>query len=207
REARAPDELPQGITEVLYQRLHRPSASMHSMMPRGFRVREAPSLYNAFSFMMPTPSRQVFLAVFAVAAIARGAEPSKGAALVAERCLKCHNASVPMSGLSLASAADAGKGGLHGPAIVPGKPDESVMMAMISGEKPKMPLNAPPLSATQVGEIRSWIERGAPWPEELRANRKPADRKDELWSLKPLQKSSVPQLDWRWVRTPIDASI
>ena len=114
------------------------------MIPCGFGVREAPALYNAFSLTMLTPSRQVFLAAFAVAAIVRGAEPPKAAAIVAERCLKCHNASVRMSGLSLASAADAKKGGLHGPAIVPGKPEESLMVRMISaekpGEKPRMPM-------------------------------------------------------------------
>ena len=43
-------------------------------------------------------------------AIARAAEPPKAAAILAEHCLKCHNSSVRMSGLSLASAADAKKG-------------------------------------------------------------------------------------------------
>src|SRR3954454_17107908 len=40
----------------------------------------------------------------------------KAAATLEEKCLKCHNPSVRMGGLSLASAADAQKGGAHGPA-------------------------------------------------------------------------------------------
>jgi mono/diheme cytochrome c family protein len=126
-------------------------------------------VYNAFSLVMPFPSRQVFLAAFAVAMAARGAEPPKAAVIVAERCLKCHNASVRMSGLSLASAADARKGGLHGPAIVPGKPEESLIVRMISaekpGEKPRMPMQGTPLSEAEVAEIRGWIAQGAVWPE------------------------------------------
>ena len=118
---------------------------------------------------MLSPSRQVFLAVFAVAVIARGAEPSKGAAIVAERCLKCHNASVRMSGLSLASAADARKGGVHGPAIVPGKPDESLLVRMISAKNQaksrRCRCRARRSRRREVAEIRSWIEQGAPWPE------------------------------------------
>jgi hypothetical protein len=146
-----------------------------------------------------------------MASFAGADELPKAAAILEENCLKCHNSSVKMSGLSLASAADARKGGLHGPAIVPGKPDESILLRMISGDKPKMPMQGTPLSAAQVAEIRNWIEQGAPWPEELRANR-PADRqpdvkKSALWSLRPLTTPPVPRLESSWARTPIDAFV
>ena len=105
----------------------------------------------------------------AVVPIARAAEPPKAAAILAEHCLKCHNSSVRMSGLSLASAADAKKGGLHGPAIVAGKPDESLLIRMITGEKPgekpQMPMQSAPLSPAEVAEIRTWIEQGAILPD------------------------------------------
>src|SRR5437899_967689 len=121
-------------------------------------------LYNALSFVMLSSSRHAaFLVGFSVAAIA--ADPPKATVILAENCQKCHNASVRMGGLSLAAAADAAKGGLHGAAIVPGKPEESLLVRMISGEKPKMPMQGRPLSPEQVTEIRTWIAQGAVWPE------------------------------------------
>src|SRR4029077_19426930 len=103
------------------------------------------------------------------------------------------------SGLSLASGADMKQGGTQGPAIVPGKPDESLLIRMISGEKPKMPLASQPLSKEQVAEIRSWIEQGAPWPAQT--------GNEEWWSLQALRKPAVPDVQSDWVRTPIDAFI
>jgi hypothetical protein len=157
-------------------------------------------LYNAVSFVML--SRQLFLVALAVVSIARAAEPPKAAAILAEHCLKCHNSSVRMSGLSLATSADARKGGLHGAAIVPGKPDESLMVSMITGgkpgEKPKMPLQSAPLSPAEVAEIRTWIEHGALLPDAPVTG----SGKAALWSLQPLRKPAVPGKG-----NPIDAFV
>jgi Protein of unknown function (DUF1549)/Protein of unknown function (DUF1553)/Planctomycete cytochrome C len=153
--------------------------------------------------MMLFTSRHVLLAALAITSIARAAEPSKAVAILAERCLKCHNSSPRMSGLSLASAADAKKGGLHGPAIVPGKPEESLLLGMISGDKPKMPMGDAPLSLAQVAEIRAWIEQGALWTDAPSAG----SPKAALWSLQPLTKPPVPHSESRATRNPIDAFI
>ena len=153
--------------------------------------------------MMLCSSRHVILAALAVTTIARAADPPKAVVVLAERCLKCHNASPRMSGLSLASAADARKGGLHGPAIVPGKPEQSLLLGMISGDKPKMPMGDAPLSPAQVAEIRTWIEQGAQWPDAPTAG----SGKAALWSLQPLTKPTVPQSESRGARNPIDAFV
>jgi cytochrome c553 len=160
-------------------------------------------MYNAVSFVMLSSSRHGFLAIFAVAALAGAAEPPKAATILAERCLKCHNASVRMSGLSLASAADARKGGLHGPAIVAGKPEESLLVRMISGEKPKMPMGGAPLSPAETMEIRTWIEQGAIWPDAPAAG----SGKAALWSLQPLKKPPVPSMESRPLGNAIDAFV
>jgi cytochrome c551/c552 len=152
--------------------------------------------------MLP-PIVRALIGVFLALSFAGAADLLKVTAILEEHCLKCHNSSVKMSGLSLASAADAGKGGQHGPVIVPGKPDESAVVRMISGAKPKMPMQGTPLSAEQVAVIRAWIEDGAHWPDDLRVDR----NKAELWSLKPLSKPAVPRSDSPWVRTDIDAFV
>src|SRR4051794_14440637 len=123
--------------------------------------------------MHPAPMLSRALAISAlIASLSSAADLPKAAALLEQHCLKCHNATIKMSGLSLLSLADATKGGIHGPAIVPGKPDDSNLIRMISGDKPKMPMQAAPLSPADVAEIRNWIAAGAPWPENLRATPK-----------------------------------
>jgi len=174
--------------------------------PRHFDNRNqgaAPPLYSACSLVMLIPLRSAAIGALIAASVPGATDLPKAAEILETHCLRCHNSSARMSGLSLATAADARNGGLHGPAIVPGKPDESLLIQMISGEKPKMPMQSPPLTGAQVAEIRSWIEQGAPWPEELRADRKKAD----LWSLRPLRKVEVPTAESAWVRTPIDAFV
>ena len=47
------------------------------------------------------------------------------------------------------------KGGDGGPAIVPGKPDESLLLEMISGDKPAMPQKSKPLSREEVKQF--WL--------------------------------------------------
>src|SRR5690349_3317227 len=153
-------------------------------------------------FMFPAIRNLVFGAAFCrISAIA--AEPPKAPAILQARCLQCHNAATRSSGLSLVSLAEARKGGLHGPAIVPGKPDESNLVRMISGEKPKMPVGGAPLSAAEVAEIREWIAGGAVWAGELGV----VSRKDDLWSLRPVIKPPVPHSQSSWVRTPIDSFV
>ena len=53
------------------------------------------------------------------------------------------------------------KGGDSGPAIIPGKPADSLIVQMIVGEKPEMPRQAEPLPKTQIDLITRWIAEGA----------------------------------------------
>lgn len=89
---------------------------------------------------------------------------SRIAPILERRCLHCHDDSTHKANLSLASASSALKGGDGGPAIVPGKPDESLLLTLISGDKPAMPRKDKPLSREEVAGIRKWIESGAAWP-------------------------------------------
>jgi hypothetical protein len=117
-------------------------------------------------------------------------------ALLAARCRGCHNDQLRSSQLSLTSAESFRKGGTRGAAVVPGKPAESLLLKLVSGGPPRMPLNGPPLSASEIETIRQWIAQGAAWSEP-----------ETWWSLKPLAKPSVPSIDSPWIRTPIDAFV
>jgi hypothetical protein len=131
----------------------------------------------------------------------------KVAPIFEKRCVHCHSGVSPKGGFALTTAAGVLKGGDGGPAIVPGKPDESLLLGMIGGDSPEMPRQEKPLSPAEVAAIRDWVKRGAPWPAGLvLEDRRTASQ--GWWALEPLARPRVPAVrDSGWVRTPIDAFI
>lgn len=104
-------------------------------------------------------------------------------AVIETNCLRCHNATSHLGGLSLASEKDLHKGGTHGAVILPGNSRQSGLLRMITGEKPQMPLGGKALPATEVAVIREWIDAGAKWPPGLTLGAA------TWWSLAPLPQS------------------
>ena len=106
-------------------------------------------------------------------------------------CVRCHQGEKPKGGLSLVERRFVLAGGESGPAIVPGKPDESLLLDNVSGDKPEMPKDGPKLTAAEVAVLRRWIAAGAPWPDGmLLTDKRPIDR--HWWSLEPLAHPAVP---------------
>jgi hypothetical protein len=82
-------------------------------------------------------------------------------------CAVCHNDRVVQGGLSLASRAGALKGGVSGPALVPGEGASSLLikrLGVVPGLQ-RMPMGLPPLTETEIATLRAWIDAGAPWPD------------------------------------------
>jgi hypothetical protein len=85
--------------------------------------------------------------------------------LLVQRCIKCHGTKKAESDLRLDALATAIKGGDSGPAIVPGKPDESLIIKAVRHEGDlKMPPNGK-LNDLEVAALVRWIQSGAVWPE------------------------------------------
>lgn len=88
-------------------------------------------------------------------------------AIFARSCQSCHNAKDHKGELTLESYEALMKGGENGPAIVPGKPEESLLLQQIEHRtKPFMP---PPkkgkkLEESELGVVRDWIKAGAHGP-------------------------------------------
>ena len=76
-------------------------------------------------------------------------------------CSGCHQPAKLGSNLLLTTHAGMLKGGDGGPSVIAGKPDVSLLVQMIVGEKPEMPRQAEPLPASQVEIIKRWIAEGA----------------------------------------------
>ncbi len=123
------------------------------------------------------------------------------------RCVSCHHGEKPKGGLSLTTRAGLLAGGESGPAIVPGKSDEGVLIEYVSGEKPEMPKNGAALTAAQVASLREWIDSGAQWPADLvlqDAQRAGPD----WWAFQPIRRPDHPKVKNRaWVRNPVDAFV
>ena len=110
--------------------------------------------------------------IFAVAvASATAATPeseffeSKIRPVLARRCYGCH-AENATAGLRVDSRAGLLKGGKSGPAIRPGRPDESILLHALQGVKGRMGM--PPagsrLEPHEVEALTQWVAMGAPWP-------------------------------------------
>jgi formylglycine-generating enzyme required for sulfatase activity len=92
--------------------------------------------------------------------------------LLESACLSCHGPEKPKGKLSLVTRAGALKGGDDGPALVPGKPTESLLYTSTVRPVDHDDLMPPsnkggPLPKAQTELLRLWIEQGAPWPDEV----------------------------------------
>lgn len=107
-------------------------------------------------------------------------------------CLDCHShqAGKLKGGLTLDSRSGWVTGGDSGPAVVPGKPDESLLIKAVRHRDND--LKMPPdkkLSDTHIALLEEWIKRGAPDPRVLDPAKKVMST--EWWATQPLVKPNV----------------
>ncbi|HHM13037.1 MAG TPA: DUF1549 domain-containing protein, partial [Planctomycetaceae bacterium] len=130
--------------------------------------------------------------------------------LLVRRCLSCHGENKQESGLRLDAREHALKGGESGPAIVEGKPDESLLIEAVRYESLEMPPEQR-LSESEVRTLEEWIRRGVPWPDgpqaSLRRSRghdfTPAER--SYWAFQPVRAWPTPAVrNLSWCRNAID---
>ncbi|MBX9628003.1 MAG: PSD1 and planctomycete cytochrome C domain-containing protein [Gemmataceae bacterium] len=134
------------------------------------------------------------LAWAASAAPARAADFEKDVRpLLAARCGSCHGEKKQKGHLRLDLRADALKGGEGGPAIVPGKPDQSPLLRRVASrdDGEMMPPTGDRLSDKEVAVLREWTEAGAKWPDDGSAADTFAAAKGH-WAFIPPKKADVP---------------
>jgi len=122
------------------------------------------------------------------------------------RCQNCHGAERQSGGLRVDSLAALLKGGKGGPSLVPGKPEQSLLLKAIAHQQgaPKMPPSGK-LAARQIAEVSQWIAEGAAWPS-IKAQAA-ADRAKH-WAFQPVRRPAIPTVKNRaWVKSPIDAFV
>jgi hypothetical protein len=135
--------------------------------------------------------------------------------ILAERCLECHSAEKKVKGgLHLDSRAGWVKGGDTGPALVPGKPEESLLVTAIRWKD--RDLEMPPkkrLPAEEAAVLEEWVKLGAPDPREgvvvaKKQHGLTIEEGKKFWSYAPVQKPAVPAVkDTAWPRSDVDRFI
>ncbi len=89
--------------------------------------------------------------------------------ILANQCVSCHGPEQKKGGLDLTRRSTALAGGESGSAIVPGVPDDSLVVDKIAeGEMPPKR----PLAREQVAAVRDWVKAGAVYESEPLASRR-----------------------------------
>ena len=132
--------------------------------------------------------------------------------MLVSHCYECHSAGAAArgklkAGLLLDSKEGTLKGGESGPAVVAGKPDDSLLIAALKHDGLEMPPKGQ-LPDEIVDHFVAWVKMGAPDPRvggtvvasteiDIEAGR-------SHWSFQPLQTQVPPAIDHAWIRTPVD---
>jgi len=133
-----------------------------------------------------------------------------------DRCIKCHGPKKQSSSLRLDSRESVLKGGESGPAVVPAKPEESLLIQAVSHTH--LELEMPPdgkLPEPAIAALRQWVALGAPWPVDAakgtgpaRASTSSAGDSGAHWAFQPIRPAAPPPVkDQDWVRSPADAFV
>jgi len=132
--------------------------------------------------------------------------------ILVARCQECHGPVKQESGLALTSRAATLAGGFGGPAVVPGKPDASLLVDAIRYDDLQMPPDGR-LADEEIAALEQWVRDGAAWTpggdgpvlgdqEAILAAAR------QHWAFQPLHLPPVPEVRLRQrVRTPVDAFI
>jgi len=85
------------------------------------------------------------------------------APILVDKCGNCHDAQRASGGLCLENFAALERGGRTGPLLVPGNPNNSLLMARLTAPNPmqRMPRNDEPLTQEELRKIATWIAAGA----------------------------------------------
>jgi hypothetical protein len=87
---------------------------------------------------------------------------SRVAPILKKRCLPCHNDELKNGNISFLDRSSLLKGGVRGPAIVPGRPEESVLIEALRHEGELQMPPGPKLPRREIRVLTEWIRRGAP---------------------------------------------
>jgi len=136
--------------------------------------------------------------------------------LLVAHCYDCHSTDAPelKAALYVDSREGMLKGGDSGPAVIVGKPAESLLIDAVKYKSVEMPPKRK-LSKPQIAALEKWVEMGAPWPQ---VTSTPGVRqaspeidwtqaKAAHWAWQPVKRPEVPDAGLDSLAHPIDQFI
>jgi hypothetical protein len=137
--------------------------------------------------------------------------------VLVEHCYECHSSKTKNSkgGLRLDTREAVLKGGESGPAIVAGKPEESLLLKAVRYEDLEMPPQGR-LPDAVIADLKKWIAMGAPDPRsESAVTETPATvtkidfaEGRKFWAFQPPQRHALPVVKQPdWIQQPIDGFV
>jgi mono/diheme cytochrome c family protein len=134
------------------------------------------------------------------------------------RCATCHGLRKQEAGLDLRTKASMLAGGESGPAILPGKPEESLVVQRIhAGEMPPkdqlIRAGVRPMESIELESLKKWIAAGAPEvpavPDVATTEPDPlvTDEDRQHWAFQPPREVTPPKITSPRVRNSIDAFV
>ncbi len=109
---------------------------------------------SAFPANRPSPAERFF--------------DTRVAPILTKRCVGCHNQELKNGDISFLDRDSLLKGGSRGPSIVPGKPQQSVLVAVLRHDGEIQMPPGPKLPSKEIAILTEWIRRGAVWGSKLR---------------------------------------
>jgi cytochrome c553 len=130
-------------------------------------------------------------------------------------CFSCHGPEKHKGGLRLDSQAAMLAGGDSGPAMLPGKPDDSRLIKAIRYEGA---IHMPPgkkLPDEHIAALTAWVKMGAPWPANTATRPtqptkefQPTKQDRAFWSFQPVKDPALPAVaNQAWPKRPLDRFI
>jgi mono/diheme cytochrome c family protein len=133
--------------------------------------------------------------------------------VLVEHCHACHGPKKQEAGLRLDSASGLRRGSESGPIVVPGAPDESLLVEVVQyrGVTKMPPKRKLPDEAIEA--LTTWVKLGAVWPAEVATPESAQatailERGKHHWAFQPIREPAVPPTkNGDWVATPVDAFV
>lgn len=134
--------------------------------------------------------------------------------LLLSKCAECHGPDKQKSNLRVDALAHLIQGGDSGPALVPGKPEESLLVTVVGyASDIKMPPKSK-LSDKEIASITEWVKRGAVWPKSAPVTTTPKGTDGKplftaedkaFWAFQPVSDPPPPAVkEAAWPISPLD---
>lgn len=93
------------------------------------------------------------------------------APILTKRCLGCHNQELKNGDISFLDRDSLLIAGKRGPAIVPGKPEASMLLDTLRHDGEIQMPPGPKLPSREIAALTEWIKRGAVWGTKLQVKK------------------------------------